>query len=64
MNEMQKIIHEQFLEYCETLKEVEKEIIRKHKLGEDCSIDVTRAVEIKMLKEECIRMMALFNLNS
>ena len=57
MNEMQKIIHEQFLEYSETLKEVEKEIIRKYKAGEDCSADVTRAVGLKMLKEECIKMM-------
>jgi|GEM_PF-6380036 len=31
MNEMQLIIHEQFLEYSETLKELEKEIIRKYK---------------------------------
>jgi len=57
MNEMQKIIHEQFSEYVETLKEVEKEIIRKYKAGEDYSSDVTRAVGLKMLKEECIRMM-------
>ena len=56
MNEMQKIIHEQFLEYGETLKEVEKEIIRKYKAGEDYSADVTRAVGLKMLKEECVRM--------
>ena len=48
---MKKIINEQFLEYCEYLKEVEKEIIRKYKDGEDCSTDV------KMLKEECIKMM-------
>jgi predicted DNA-binding ArsR family transcriptional regulator len=57
MNEMQKIIHEQFLEYGETLKEVEKEIIRKYKTGEDYSADVTRAVSLKMLKQECVRMM-------
>lgn len=57
MNEMQKIIHEQFLEYGETLKELEKEIIRKYKAGEDYSADVTRAAGLKMLKEECVRMM-------
>ena len=52
------IIHEQFLEYSETLKELEKEIIRKYKAGEDYSADVTRAAGLKMLKEECLRMMA------
>lgn len=58
MNEIQKIIYDQFLEYCENLQEVEKEIIRKYKAGEDCSADVTRAVGIKQLKEECVKMMA------
>jgi hypothetical protein len=57
MNGLQEIIHEQFLEYSETLVELEKEIIRKYKAGEDYSADVTRACGIKMLKEECIRMM-------
>jgi predicted DNA-binding ArsR family transcriptional regulator len=57
MNGLQEIIHEQFLEYSETLKELEKEIIRKYKAGEDYSADVTRAAGLKMLKEECIRMM-------
>ena len=57
MNEMQKIIYEQFLEYGETLEELEKEIIRKYKACEDYSADVTRAVGLKMLKEECVRMM-------
>ena len=51
------IIHEQFLEYSKTLTELEKEIIRKYKAGEDYSADVTRASELKMLKEECLRMM-------
>lgn len=58
MNGLQEIIHEQFLEYSETLKELEKEIIRKYKAGEDYSADVTRAAVLKMLKEECVRMMA------
>ena len=58
MNGLQEIIHEQFLEYSETLKELEKEIIRKYKIGEDYSADVTRAAGLKMLKEECLRMMA------
>lgn len=57
LNSLQLIIHEQFLEYSETLKEVEKEIIRKYKAGEDCSSDVTRAVGLKLLKEECVKMM-------
>lgn len=54
---LQEIIHEQFLEYSETLEELEKEIIRKYKAGEDYSADVTRAAALKMLKEECVRMM-------
>jgi len=53
-----EIIHEQFLEYSEKLKELEKEIIRKYKAGEDYSADVTKAAGLKMLKEECVRMMA------
>ncbi len=55
---LKEIIHEQFLEYSESLKELEKEIIRKYKAGEDYSADVTRASGLKMLKEECVRMMA------
>ena len=58
MSSLIEIIHEQFLEYSETLKQLENEIIRKHKAGEDYSADVTRAVGLKMLKEECVKMMA------
>ena len=57
LNSLQLIIHEQFQEYSETLRELEKEIIRKYKAGEDYSADVTRAAGLKMLKEECIKMM-------
>jgi hypothetical protein len=57
LNSLQMIIHEQFVEYSETLRELEKEIIRKYKAGEDYSADVTRAAGLKMLKEECIKMM-------
>jgi hypothetical protein len=32
---LNEIIHEQFLEYAAQLKELEKEIIRKYKAGED-----------------------------
>ena len=56
MNSLQEIIHEQFLEYSEDLKELEKEIIRKYKAGEDYSADVTRASGLKLLKEEYLRM--------
>lgn len=52
------IIHEQFLEYSDALKELEKEIIRKQKAGEDYSSDVDRANSLKILKEQCIEMMA------
>ena len=58
MSELIKMIHEQFLEYDKELKKLEKEIIRKYKAGEDYSADVTKASGLKMMKEECVRMMA------
>lgn len=58
MSALTEIIHEQFLEYGVALKELEKEIIRKYKSGEDYSADVTRAAGLKMLREECVKMMA------
>ena len=58
MSELLKMIHEQFLEYDKELKELEKEIIRKYKAGEDYAVDVTKASGLKMMKEECVRMMA------
>lgn len=58
MSEMLKMLHEQFLEYSAELKEIEKEIIRKYKSGEDYSTDVTKASGLKMMKEECVRMMS------
>lgn len=58
MVELIKLIHEQLLEYNEQLKEVEKEIIRKYKAGEDYSADVTKARGLKVMKEEAVRMMA------
>jgi len=57
MSELLKMIHEQFLEYSEQLKEVEKEIIRKYKAGKDYSADVTKASGLKMMQEEALRMM-------
>ena len=58
MSALIEMIHEQFLEYSEQLKELEKEIIRKYKAGEDYSADVTKARELKIMKEEAARMMA------
>ena len=57
-SELLKMIHEQFLEYDNELKELEKEIIRKYKAGEDYSADVTKANGLKMMKEECVLMIA------
>jgi hypothetical protein len=57
LNSLQLMIAEQFQEYSETLKELEKEIIRKYKAGEDYSADVTRAAGLKILKEQCVKMM-------
>jgi|GEM_PF-6531003 hypothetical protein len=53
-----ELIHEQFLEYSEQLQELEKEIIRKYKAGEDYSEDVRKASGLKLMKEEAVRMMA------
>ena len=58
MSVLQQMIHEQFLEYSDQLKELEKEIIRKYKAGEDYSADVTKASGLKVMKEETVRMMA------
>ena len=53
-----ELIHEQLLEYTEQLKVVEAEIIRKYKSGEDYSADVRKATGLKMMQEECVKMMA------
>jgi len=58
MSKLQKMIHEQLLEYSEQLKVLEKEIIRKYKAGEDYSADVTKAIGLKVMKEEAVQMMA------
>lgn len=58
MSELLKMIHEQFLDYDKELKELEKEIVRKYKAGEDYADDVIKANGLKMMKEECVRMMA------
>jgi len=58
MIELQKIIHEQFIEYSEQLKEIEKEIIKKYKTGEDYSADIIKASGLKIMKEEAARMIA------
>ena len=61
MSQLNEMIHEQFLEYSEQLKEVEKEILRKVRSNEDYSDDVTKAVGLKMMQEEAIKMMAEIN---
>ena len=52
------MLHEQFLEYSAKLNVLEKDIIRKYKAGEDYSSDVTEAAGLKMMKEQCVLMMA------
>lgn len=54
------IIHEQLLEYSRQLKELEKEIIRKYKAGDEYSADLRKAAGLKMLQEECVRMMVKY----
>lgn len=58
MGTLSILIHEQFLEYDLELKELEKEIIRKYKAGEDYEQDVMKASGLKLMKEECVRMLA------
>ena len=60
MSALQEIIHEQFLEYSEQLEELEKQIIKKYKAGEDYSADVKKASGLKMMKEEAVLMMARY----
>jgi len=52
-----EILHEQLLEYSDKLIIVEAEMIRKYRAGEDYSEEGSRALYLKALKEECVRMM-------
>lgn len=61
MSNMNELIHEQFLDYSKQLQELEKEMVRKYKAGEDYSSDLTKASGLKRLKEECVKMLALTN---
>ena len=63
MSEMLKMLHTQLLEYSKELKEVEKEIIRKYRAKEDYSEDVRKATGLKLLQQECVKMMAQQKLN-
>ena len=54
---MLEMIHKQLLEYNRELETLEKEIVRKYRAGLNCSIDVTKAVDIKEMQSECIFMM-------
>lgn len=58
MSEMLKMLHAQLLEYSKELKEVEKEIVRKYRAKEDYSEDVRKATGLKLLQQECVKMMA------
>jgi hypothetical protein len=58
MTTLQQMIHEQFIEYSDDLKVLEKKIIRKFKAGEDYSEDVTKAAGLKVMKDGAVRMMA------
>ena len=58
MSIMLQILHEQLLEYSSQLKDIKAEIIRKYKAGENYSADVSKASGIKMMQEECLKMMA------
>jgi hypothetical protein len=63
MTTLQQMIHEQFIEYSDDLKVLEKKIIRKFKAGEDYSEDVTKAAGLKVMKDGAVRMMARKYLN-
>lgn len=58
MSELHRMIHEQLLEYDKELKELEGELIRRYRAGEDYSEVGTKARLLKIMKEECVRMMA------
>jgi len=51
------MLHEQLIDYSNQLKEVEKEIVRKYKAGEDYHDDLKKAGGLKMMKDECVKMM-------
>lgn len=57
MNMFIELLQEQLLEYDEERKILEKEIIRKFKSGEDFSEDVKKAYGLKLMQEECVKMM-------
>ena len=58
MSLLQEMIHEQLLDYSQQLKDLEKEILRKVRAGEDYSSDVSKASGLKLMQEGCVRMMA------
>ncbi len=59
---LHQLIHEQLLEYSSQLKEVEKEIIRKYKEGEDFQEDLRKASGLKLMQEECVRSLARYKI--
>ena len=58
MSVLLEMLHEQLIDYSNQLNEVQTEMIRKYKAGEDYSEDLKKAVGLKLMKEECVRMMA------
>jgi hypothetical protein len=52
-----EMLHEQLIDYSNQLKEVEKEIVRKYKAGEDYHDDLKKARGLKMMKDGCVKMM-------
>lgn len=58
MSELIKIIHEQLTDYTNQLKELETEMVRKYKDGEDYSKDLEKARGLKELQNECLFMIA------
>ena len=60
MSDMLVLLHEQLTEYSEQLKSIEKELIRKYKLGEDFQKELTEANGLKMLQKETVKMMGSY----
>ena len=56
MNLLQQLILEQYEEYAVTIKDIEADIISKHRKGEDPSLLVTRVFGLKALQKECLLM--------
>ena len=57
INPLKILIHEQLKEYGTKLREVEKEIIRKYKMGENHSDDLIKVNGLKLMQKTALQML-------